>query len=85
MEHYKYFQNNRCEYFPCHKGKEEEFNCIFCYCPLYALKDQCGGNFEYLDNGVKSCKDCNIPHSKDGYEFIQKRIDMIIELGKKEK
>ncbi|NLJ57867.1 MAG: hypothetical protein GX339_03375 [Tissierellia bacterium] len=19
----------------------ESFNCLFCYCPLYALKDQC--------------------------------------------
>jgi Zn-finger protein len=84
MEQYKFFQNSKCEYFPCHKGNVEEFNCIFCYCPLYALKDKCGGNFKYLENGVKSCNECNIPHSKSGYEFIQKKIDMIVEFGMKE-
>ena len=27
-EHYKFFQNRQCEYFPCHKGiPEEDFNC----------------------------------------------------------
>lgn len=41
-EHYKFFQNKECEYFPCHKVKEaEDFNCLFCYCPLY-LKEECG-------------------------------------------
>ena len=35
-EYYKFFQNKKCEYFPCHKGiPEEDFNCLFCYCPLY--------------------------------------------------
>ena len=35
-KHYTWFQNRECEYFPCHKGvREEEFNCLFCYCPLY--------------------------------------------------
>ncbi|MCG4735218.1 cysteine-rich small domain-containing protein, partial [Casaltella massiliensis] len=23
------------------------------YCPLYALKDECGGNFKYTDDGIK--------------------------------
>ncbi len=33
-KHYTWFQNRECEYFPCHKGvREEEFNCLFCYCP----------------------------------------------------
>ena len=36
--HHQFFQNRECKYFPCHKGiDEEEFNCLFCYCPLYAL------------------------------------------------
>ena len=38
MEHYKFFQNRDCEYFPCHAGADPEtFSCLFCYCPLYAL------------------------------------------------
>ena len=42
--HFAYFQNSRCEYFPCHKLPENGFfNCLFCYCPLYALGDKCGG------------------------------------------
>ena len=38
---------------PCHKTVGESFNCLFCYCPLYALGDQCGGNFTYIE-GVRS-------------------------------
>ena len=38
---YAYFQNSACPYFPCHeKGNKEFFNCLFCYCPLYALGDK---------------------------------------------
>ena len=31
---YKYFKNKDCKYFPCHKGLSDEFNCLFCYCPM---------------------------------------------------
>lgn len=38
-ENYKFVQNRKCEYFPCHKVEnEDEFNCLFCFCPLYMLK-----------------------------------------------
>lgn len=41
---YAFFQNRACEYFPCHPmGDEENFNCLFCYCPLYALGDPVRG------------------------------------------
>ena len=53
-ENYKFFSNDKCEYFPCHKvNNPENFNCLFCYCPLYALKENCGGNFKYTSNGIK--------------------------------
>ena len=46
-EHYKFFQNKLCEYFPCHKTRNTDtFNCLFCYCPLYALGENCGGNYK---------------------------------------
>ena len=46
-KHYSYFQNKECEYFPCHAGANpENFSCLFCYCPLYALGDRCGGAFK---------------------------------------
>ena len=51
---YSFFQNRNCEFFPCHKtDKPEDFSCLFCYCPLYALGDRCGGNFVYLESGFK--------------------------------
>ncbi len=69
-ESHKFFQNRKCKYFPCHVvDNKRDFNCLFCYCPLYSLGDNCGGNFKYLKNGVKDCSDCNIPHSKNGYEY----------------
>lgn len=83
-ENYKFFQNKKCEYFPCHKTKDEEhFNCLFCYCPLYALGDKCGGNFKYLDGGIKDCSNCLIPHSPKGYDYIISKYSEILELAKK--
>lgn len=81
---YKFYQNKECEYFPCHKMDIEKFNCLFCYCPLYTLKEECNGNFKYLDNGIKSCMECNIPHIKDvGYDFVMKRMDRVIKKASK--
>lgn len=83
-ENYKFFQNKKCEYFPCHKTKDEEhFNCLFCYCPLYALGDKCGGNFKYLDGGIKDCSNCLVPHSPKGYDYIISKYSEILELAKK--
>ena len=66
-EHYKFFQNKLCEYFPCHKTRNTDtFNCLFCYCPLYALGENCGGNYKYLENGIKDCSNCLVPHSPKG-------------------
>lgn len=80
-ENYKFFQNKKCEYFPCHKVKnEDEFNCLFCFCPLYMLKDKCGGNFKYT-NGVKDCSDCTKPHLKGGYEHVMSKMSMVIKKG----
>jgi Zn-finger protein len=77
-DNYKFFQHRRCEYFPCHRVKEENaFNCLFCYCPLYLLED-CGGNNVFND-GIKNCTDCTIPHLEKGYDYI---INKIIERNK---
>ena len=84
MEHYKFFQNRACEFFPCHEGiSEDRFNCLFCYCPLYALGDKCGGKFTYTETGIKDCSDCLRPHCRENYDSITKQIGMIIELAKK--
>lgn len=83
MGNYKFFSNTECEYFPCHKGVGAKFNCLFCYCPLYALGDKCGGDFVYLKNGVKSCENCTLPHSEGGYEHVMSKIGGLIDLAKK--
>ena len=84
MDCYKFVQNLDCEFFPCHKGIDcEEFNCLFCYCPLYALGDKCGGNFTYLENGIKDCSNCSIPHRRENYEFVMSKMDQVMELAKK--
>ncbi len=82
MEHYKFFSNKECEYFPCHNVKNpDEFNCLFCYCPLYTLGDQCGGNFKYTDTGIKDCSDCMIPHSKGAYDYIINKSKALLDLA----
>ncbi len=83
-EHCKFFSNTKCEYFPCHKVEDEaSFNCMFCYCPLYALGDKCGGNYAYLENGIKDCSNCLVPHKKYSYDYIISKFDELAELAKK--
>ena len=79
--HYAFFQNRECEFFPCHKGADEaNFNCLFCYCPLYALGRRCGGNFCYTESGIKDCSNCRFPHLRENYDRINERFQEIVEL-----
>lgn len=81
---HSFFQNHQCKYFPCHKTQEEEiFNCLFCYCPLYALGSECGGNFRYTETGVKDCSACTLPHGSEGYAHILKNFPKVAELASK--
>ncbi|MFC4805579.1 cysteine-rich small domain-containing protein [Filifactor villosus] len=85
---FSYFCNRECEYFPCHGDKDREveyFNCLFCYCPLYMLGSECGGNVHYMENGIKDCSKCMLPHSKGGYEYINKKFMQIVETMSKQK
>ena len=85
MDHYKFFQNSKCEFFPCHKGiNDADFSCLFCYCPLYALGDRCGGSFTYLENGIKDCSGCVRPHRRENYEVILEKMGQVLELTKKQ-
>ena len=85
MEYYKFFRNKKCEYFPCHKGADEEsFSCLFCFCPLYALGDKCGGAFTYTENGIKDCSNCLKPHRRENYNEICAKIGEVMELAKKQ-
>ena len=83
-ENYKFFSHTECEFFPCHKtANEESFNCLFCYCPLYALKDKCGGEFEYMEgSGIKDCSNCMVAHSKGAYDHVMSKMGLLMELAK---
>ena len=84
MEHYKFVQNKECEYFPCHEGvKCEDFNCLFCYCPLYALGDKCGGSFTYTENGIKDCSRCTKPHLAGNYDKIMEKMADVMKMAKR--
>ena len=83
-KNFKFFSHRACEFFPCHAVKDpESFNCLFCYCPLYALGEECGGNFQYTQNGVKDSTNCMITHSPGGYDYVTERFSKIVELIKK--
>ena len=70
-KHYAFFSNKECEYFPCHAGADpENFNCLFCYCPLYALGDKCGTN-------------CQLPHKAQNYGYVTGKYNELAELMKK--
>jgi len=75
MGSYRFFQNKDCEYFPCHKiDNIEDFNCLFCFCPLYAKGEKCGGDFSITKNGVKSCMSCSRPHQRESYDYIIEQL-----------
>ena len=81
VDNYKFNKNKKCEYFPCHTGvAEEEFNCLFCYCPLYMLENKCGGNFK-ITNGVKDCSSCTKPHNPNSFDFIMAKMGEVIKKG----
>lgn len=80
-ENYKFFQNKECEFFPCHEVENiDEFNCLFCYCPLYMLKNKCGGNMKYT-NGFKDCSGCTVTHSKNAFDHVMSKMPLISKIG----
>ena len=84
MERYKFSQNRDCEFFPCHKCVDpDRFNCLFCFCPLYALGENCGGNYTYTEQGIKDCSGCLIPHYMENYERITEKLTAVMELAKR--
>ena len=75
---HKYFCNHSCKYHPCHTVPDgTDFNCLFCYCPLYFLGDTCGGIFTYRelkDGIVKVCMDCHLPHLPEYYDTVLQKL-----------
>jgi Zn-finger protein len=81
---FRFFCNFECESFPCHRTDEaKDFNCLFCYCPLYPLGEKCGGNCTYTEDGIKDCSGCLIPHSVGGYDYVVSRFKDVAELARK--
>lgn len=84
MPNYDFFQHKDCEYFPCHAGADPEtFSCLFCYCPLYCLGENCGGSYHYTKDGIKDCSRCLRPHRRENYEAITAKMKDVLELTKK--
>ena len=81
---YAFFQHRECEFFPCHPvADDSKFNCLFCYCPLYALGDKCGGGFTYTPEGIKVCSKCLLPHKPENYGYIMERYGDLMDLARK--
>ena len=79
-----FFRNVDCVYFPCHEGVDPaRFNCLFCYCPLYALGPNCGGAYSYTVDGVKDCSHCTRLHEGDhGVEIVRARFALLADLAR---
>ncbi|MCR4939184.1 MAG: cobyrinate a,c-diamide synthase [Treponemataceae bacterium] len=76
---YSFFQNRECEMFPCHPTDDvDNFNCLFCFCPLYFSGEKCGGNFKYTEKGIKSCVNCDFPHKRENYDSLMKKIGKLL-------
>jgi len=83
-KNYSFFQHKQCEYFPCHKtDSPASFSCMFCYCPLYALGENCGGDFFYSKKGFKCCTNCLFPHRRENYGKMLEGVSKACKLVKK--
>lgn len=80
---YNWFTNKECRYFPCHETENGELNCMFCYCPLYPLKN-CGGEFCYTGHGIKDCSHCLLPHTEEGLDHVAARMKDLADLVRRE-
>ena len=81
-KHYAFYCNRECECFPCHATSDpENFNCLFCWCPLYALGEKCGGSFRYTEEGVKDCSGCLFPHVRANYGRVMDRFGDVAKLA----
>lgn len=72
---FRFFENRDCRYFPCHEGLGD-FNCLFCYCPLYFL-DDCPGTpviTESHGKKIRDCSDCIFPHRPENYGKIMEEL-----------
>lgn len=81
---YRFFTHTACEFHPCHTLPDsEELNCLFCFCPLYALGPRCGGNFRYVGDAgdIKDCSACTVPHRRENYDYIMSRFELLKELA----
>jgi len=73
---YSFFKHSECEAFPCHDiENKNEFNCLFCYCPLYAFGESCGGNYVLTSRGVMDCSNCVLPHERENYGYIIQKCE----------
>ena len=79
-----FFRNVDCPYFPCHEGVDvQRFNCLFCYCPLYALGSACGGAYSYTNGGIKDCSACTRLHDGDiGVTIVRAQFAQLAELAR---
>jgi len=79
VNNHKFFNNPDCKYFPCHKGEgsARELNCLFCFCPLYPMGEECGGKFVWNDKGVKCCEGCYFPHEPENYDKMMSKLKKV--------
>ena len=75
----RFFANTGCEYYPCPPISQEDFNCLFCYCPMYY--GFCMGEHAYVEvNGslVKDCTGCDFPHRPENYDTVVEYLRQLL-------
>ena len=82
-KNYTFFNHATCEFYPCHDMPAEDLNCLFCYCPLYCLGPDCGGNFRYVGEAgdIKDCSACTVPHRRENYDYIMRQFERVKDIA----
>ena len=86
-KHFAFYTNKECEYYPCHPVPEgTSSTACSATARFYMLGRKCGGNFTYLESGVKDCSKCLVPHRRENYGFIADSFQKIAgEMAEREK
>ena len=77
---HRFFRNVDCQYYPCHHGVDE-LNCLFCYCPMYWVKD-CPGTPEFIERDgrtIKKCANCVFPHIPENYDKVMTTLRLAVQ------
>lgn len=79
-----FFSTKNVNFFPVIKQSIPKISTAYSVIvPSMALGSHCGGNFRWLENGIKDCSRCLLPHARSSYSYVTQKFSEISKLAMK--